>query len=285
VEAKTRFDHIYDRPDPRAYFEVLGDLGYREAANCQAVVDGLRSALPTRGRRPVVLDLCCSYGIVGALLRFDVTLADLDARYRGESARSRSAEQLADADRAWLAGRQRPDAPVVLGVDSADAAVRYGVRIGALDEGWAVNLEAGDPPAELADAMGRVDLVTVAGGVGYVTERTFARLLAAAPDPPPWVAALVVRMYPYDGIAATLADHGLVTERLSGVTFPRRRFAGDEERDGVLARLAARGIDPAGRESDGWYHAELYLSRPAADADPPVDKLLADVRPVPVGPY
>jgi hypothetical protein len=32
-----------------------------------------------------------------------------------------------------------------------------------------------------------------------------------------------------------------------------------------MARLADLGIDPAGRESDGWLHAEFFLARPEGE--------------------
>jgi hypothetical protein len=34
------------------------------------------------------------------------------------------------------------------------------------------------------------------------------------------------------------------------------------------------GVDPAGKEEEGWYHADLYLSRPAGEVSKaPVDEL------------
>ena len=49
-------------------------------------------------------------------------------------------------------------------------------------------------------------------------------------------------------------------------TFPQRRFENAGEREFVLRELAAAGVDPQGKEESGWYHADLYLSRPAEDA-------------------
>ena len=90
----------------------------------------------------------------------------------------------------------------------------------------------------------------------------------------PWVAAFAVRFVDYAPIAAVLERHGLVTEKLSVRTFPQRRFENDGERDHVLRELAAAGIDPAGKEDSGWYHADFYLSRTAAEAAVPLDELL-----------
>ena len=35
----------------------------------------------------------------------------------------------------------------------------------------------------------------------------------------------------------------------------------------LLERLSSLGIDPEGLESDGWYHAEAFISRPSEDCD------------------
>lgn len=79
------------------------------------------------------------------------------------------------------------------------------------------------------------------------------------------IVSFVLRMFPYDALAATLAEYGLVTERLAGATFVQRRFRDVEEFTKTLARLAERGIDTTGFESEGRFQAELYVSRPEAD--------------------
>ncbi len=73
-------------------------------------------------------------------------------------------------------------------------------------------------------------------------------------------------MFPYDAVAEALADHGLVTYRLTGQTFVQRRFADDEERKGVLARLAERDLVVTGLEDAGCLHAEFFLSVPTSAA-------------------
>jgi hypothetical protein len=71
-------------------------------------------------------------------------------------------------------------------------------------------------------------------------------------------------MFPYDRMAAALEAYGLVTERLGGATFVQRRFRDVEEFKRSLATLVDRGVDTAGFEAEGRFHAELFVSRPAA---------------------
>lgn len=285
-DGKAHFDDIYDQPDPRSYYRTLGALDYEIPQRALPVLQALVAALPAdpvADRPPRVLDVCCSYGINAALLRFDVSLDELHQRYTSEELGSLSPAELASADDAFFAARRRTEAPRVAGLDVAANAVAYGCRTGLLDDGWVEDLESVDPSPALAAELADVDLVTVTGGVGYIAEPTFARLAAGRDDrPAPWVASMVLRIYPYDAIAATLAEHGLVTEKLDGATFVQRRFADDAERDAALEGVLARGLDPAGLEGDGRFHAELYVSRPADDVvQRPLRALLDGVVPVP----
>lgn len=267
---KTNFGAIYDQRDPRAYFSTLRPYEY---VIPQHGADAFSRLIEARAPHPcTVLDLCCSYGIVGTLLRTDLRLDDLYAHYAAME--SRPAEDLRRADRTLIADHRREPAPRVIGLDVAPNAVAYGVDIAAMDAGVTDNLETGPPSDRLAELLADVDIIATTGGVGYVTEKTFDRLLRSCRETV-WVASLCLRTYDYTPIADTLAAHGLRTERMSR-TFRQRRFTGDDEREWATSRVVERGLDPAGKESDGWYHANLFLSRPEGDIGVPVDELLAD---------
>ncbi|MCA1695022.1 MAG: hypothetical protein LC749_09955, partial [Actinobacteria bacterium] len=93
----------------------------------------------------------------------------------------------------------------------------------------------------------------------------------------PWVAAFALRWVSYEDISDALSSYGLVTEKLEGYTFTQRRFTDETEREYVLEELAKMGIDTAGKEDTGWYHANFYLSRPVDEAEIPAEALLASV--------
>lgn len=278
-ESKANFDHVYDLPDPRGYFEALGSLDYLAPEHARHLFPVLLREIRAGGGPAGVLDLCCSYGVNAALLGHDLTLDDLYARYASPELAELSPDELLDADLKFYARHKHPVPPGIVGADSASNAVRYALRAGLLEAGFGENLETSDPSEAFRKAVGNVGLVTVTGGVGYVWERTFDRVLEsvaeARPDGrAPWVATLPARLVDYDALSALLSNHGLATEKLSARTFPQRRFADATEREHVLKELARLGVDPAGKEEEGWYHADLYLSRPAGEASKePVDEL------------
>jgi hypothetical protein len=271
LAGKVCFDDIYVRDDPRALYAALRPLDYQIPHHGQAII---RRLMGIRRRPETIVDLCCSYGVNAALLAHDVTLADLYEHYTAEPTTAIPGD-LDEQDRSYFAARRRSDAPRMIGLDLSAPAIAYAGRVGLLDAGFAENLEVDEPSAAFRSAVSGATLVTVSGGVGYITYRTFARVLDAI-ETPPWVVALVLREVSYAPIAETLADFGLVTERLARRTFRQRRFADGTEAEAALKRIDALGLSAAGVEDTGWYHAELFVSRPAAEAAVPLADLLPD---------
>ena len=278
-DGKARFDHIYNQPDPRPYFQTLEEFGYEIPGHGQAMFTLLVAKLrEQRGRKDLtVLDLCCSYGVNAALLNHELTLDALYQRYRSPVLAALSSQELAAADAEFYPQWRRESPLQVVGIDTAEQAVGYAARAGLLVEASHENLESKDPSERLSRRLRDVGLITVTGGIGYISERTFESVLSVTGGTP-WVAAFALRWVSFDPIAAVLDQHGLVTEKLTTKTFVQRRFTGEAERTYVLEELTRLGIDPTGKEEGGHYHADFYLSRPAADVRSlPLEDLGADV--------
>jgi len=263
--AKADFTSIYDQADPRAYFRTLGGLDYQIPQQSLPVLQAVLAASQRDGRPRTVLDVCCSYGINAALLRYDVQLAEIRARYADPASDDLSVEELIEADARFYAERRRsPDVPV-LGLDIAESAIDYACRAGLITGGFAEDLESADPSPVLAAGVREVGLIISTGGVGYVGHPTFDCLLQVVKSPEDlWLAVFVLRAFSYDDIAGMLAGYGLVTEHVPDVTFRQRRFADRSEYDAAIHDVELRGLDPAGKEAEGWYHAECFITRPAA---------------------
>jgi hypothetical protein len=271
LAGKACFDDIYTGADPRAYYAALRPLEYQIPHHAQQVV---RSLLRQRSGPETIVDLCCSYGVNAALFAHDLTLEDLYQHYATEVATDSLTELIAH-DRAYFASHRLADGPLVVGLDQSAPAIAYACAVGQLDAGFAEDLETAEPSAVLREAVEDATMITVCGGVGYITYRTFERVVSAAARPP-WVVALVLREVSYEPIAEALTRFGLVTERVPDRTFRQRRFADDEEAQAALKRIDALGLSATDKEDTGYYHAELFVSRPADEADVPIEKLLLD---------
>ena len=266
-DGKATFDNVYNHPDPRAYFATLGRLGYCIPEQAKPVFGSVIEALKEeRGTEvPTLVDIGCSYGVNAALLKYDLTIEDLYARYAEPQLRRLDTGTLLKRDAEFFSRQSvRADLNVV-GIDCAEKAVDYAAATGLLDAGVVADLESQPPSPAAAEQLAPVDLIISTGCVGYVTDTTFERILSEAAEPPPlpWVACFALRMFSYEPIASALAEHGLVTEKLEGQSFLQRRFESADEQAHVLRQLDALGVDPTGKEDRGFYHAEFYLSRPA----------------------
>ncbi|MEV0698896.1 hypothetical protein AB0I53_13405 [Saccharopolyspora sp. NPDC050389] len=270
---RTPFDEIYDQPDPRAYFSSLGRFGYRTPHHAQPVFRRLLAERAMSG--PVtVLDLCCSYGVNAALLNHHLTFDDLHTHYTSPHVAELETAELIERDKHFYAARRREDTVPVVGLDIAAPAIDYAVAVGLLDAGFTENLETETASPAFLRAAASANLITVTGGMSFLSARTFHQLLHAAAEPA-WVAAFVLRTGTYRPIADALAEHGLVTEVDAERTLVQRRFTDPEEQRYAIAAVAATGADPTGKETEGCYHTALHLSRPPQHLTTPYDSIIA----------
>ncbi|MCP9954074.1 class I SAM-dependent methyltransferase [Actinomadura madurae] len=260
---KISLDHIYTRPDPRDYFGTLRGLEYdipqQAKPHFQRLIGEIREAreLPSA----TVLDIGCSYGINAALVKYDVTMGELYDRYAGPDAGRHTRGTLLARDRELLRSREQADRLRFLGLDASENALSYALEAGFLDGAVHADLENGDPTEEQRAQLAGTDLVISTGCLGYITERTLSRVIDADPGRRPWMAHFVLRMFPFDPVAETLAAAGYETVRADGL-FQQRKFATREEQALVLDRLSHVGVDPSGLETEGRLYAQLYISRP-----------------------
>ena len=277
-EAKANMDHIYDQPDPRAYFRELRKHGYAIPGAAKPIFQKLISRLRHQRNDTVhVLDLGCSYGVNAALLKHDLSMPDLYDHWGEEDIAGIESEELIASDQRYFSNLDEQADITVTGLDQAESAVSFAEESGLLDEGLSINLETAPLPGAATKNLAQVDLVTSTGCVGYLTEKSFERLLPALMQGrSPWIGNFVLRMFPFDAIEDTLKEWGYVTEKLEGHTFVQRDFVSDEEQEQVLKQLRKRGIDSTGKESEGQLLAEFYLSRPADEvAASSIERLLA----------
>lgn len=277
---KIVLDHIYDKPDPVSYFATLGRLDYvipQEAGPVfRSAVQALRDL---RGHDQVrALDVGCSYGVNAAILKCGLSMAELRETYAPGRVAALDRDALVARDRALFAealGDPSADPCLdVAGLDVSAPAVDYALDTGLLDAGIVADLESAPLRARAAAVVAERDLVISTGCVGYISPVTFSHLLEAAGEEKPWMVHFVLRMFDFAPFADVLGAHGYVTETVER-TFPQRRFATPGERAAVLDNLSALGVDPSGKEDAGWYHADVFLSRPADQAGRAAGDILA----------
>lgn len=275
-ECKANFDRIYSEPDPREYYRVLFGLDYIIPDLAKGIFRDIISHLTEQKGRPIrVLDVGCSYGINAALIRHPLDIDRIAQRYLDLQSASLTTPEIIELDRKYFGSWPKMDVEII-GCDVSKPAIDYAIAAGLITHGIVGDFESQSiSPAAQAHLQG-VDLIISTGCIGYVTEKTFSKLLHAIGAPAPWVASFVLRMFPYAGMAALLDGAGLATEKFPGVTFVQRRFRSKIECTEIINSLEAQGIDTTNKEDDGLLHAEFFLSRPPnAMAGAPLEDILS----------
>lgn len=267
----TIFDDIYNLPDCRAYYRAMDHAGFRTAHYAAAAFRAVLAELKrVRGLSAAgVIDFASGYGIGGALTRHDVSLDDILSRYRDPWFDDATTEAVIAADRDWFAGHRRADQQDrSFGIDIADKALDYARAVGIFDEVFAENLQADEPSPALQNVLAATDLVIECGSVAHMLPTALDRVLAGAGGRSPWVITAPIRGNDTAEAMEIMADHGLTVEALDVPPFRHRRFADADEQARAIANAEARGHDTDGYETSGYFHAQLFLARPAAEATP-----------------
>jgi SAM-dependent methyltransferase len=270
---KIDVDDLYAAPTPVAYVQFLYAHDYRVPTHAspilKAVLAKLRALRNTKTLR--VLDLGCSYGIMSAFLRHDLDLAALYKHYGGAYDVRRSPEEIYRDDAGYFTASRRRNDLTIVGIDPSGPAVDYARATGLIDDGCALSLEDETPLVDdVTEVLSGLDLIFSTGVIGYAGVQTIRQLLAFNETTRPWLLNFVLRGVDYNPIGQFLASEGYVTARDRNV-YRQRKFAGEEERNRWFDNLRRQGIDASGYETTGYSCAELFLSRPAAEAaGPPV---------------
>lgn len=267
----TIFDDIYNLPDCRPYYRAMDHAGFRTAHYAGAAFRATLAELKrVRGLTSAgITDFASGYGIGGALTRFDVSLDDVLTRYRDPWFEDADTDAVFAADRDWFAGHRRGDhADAYFGIDIADKALDYAKTVGIFDEVFAENLQADAPSTRLEQALARTDLVIECGSVAHMLPAALDRVLAGAKGRTPWVITAPIRGNDTAEAMDVMARHGLTVEAIDVPPFRHRRFADADEQARAIANAKARGHATDGFESSGFFHAQLFLARPAHETTP-----------------
>ncbi|MDJ0933219.1 hypothetical protein [Breoghania sp.] len=268
-QTKTNLDLVNTHDDPREYFRVLQPLGYRLLDAAKPVLDTLINRLAERRPVPVnLLDLGASYGINAAILKYDLSFGELYSHWSQSHLEHIEPYEIINLDHRFFSALHNKRDITVTGVDMAPKAIEFAFKVGLLDAGFSANLEAEALPSSARDMLADIDLIVTTGCVGTITGRSFERLLeGVTKSEKPWIANFVLHTVPFDDVAAKLAEHGYVTEKMDDATFIQRRIADHDEKNQMMAQLKAHGLEPLPLEEKGLVATEFYLSRPKKEAE------------------
>jgi len=210
------------------------------------------------------LDLGCSYGVSGVLLKTSCSYQELVEFFRDKTSSEYSS--CVTESKRWLDSHVGREDVEVVGFDSSAEAVRFAMASRMIDKGITRNLEENE--SELTEdeksLIRQCDVIFSTGVIGYVTEKTVSPILDEfgrdVRGPLGAVAIMsVLELFDPEPIAESFTEHGYRFGRLP-IRMPQRRFVDEEEREGVLEALRDRGEPTAVQDSEGQMFASLCIA-------------------------
>ena len=262
--AKASFDAAYSAQTPHRYLQNMTTVDYRMADSMNPYLSAIVDASMPPQEPVKVLDIGCSYGMSGALLKTDCTYRDLAEFYRQEAS-SEYAACVVESQR-WLASHGMRGDVEVVGFDSSQEAVKFAAAAHMIDDGIALNLE--DEKSELthdeAHLIQECDVLLSTGAIGYVTDKTVNPILDefgtnASGSLGPVAVMSVLELFDPAPIAEAFTGHGYRFGHLP-VRMPQRRFVDEEEREGVIEALQQRGLPADALKSEDQMFAGLCIA-------------------------
>ena len=278
-EHKDDFDRLYDLEDPSPYFTALRTTDYRMPAVLAGALRAIHhpvSAARDAGDTLRVLDFACGYGVIGALLRHDVTMAEIYARYGERHWRPADARRYWEADGAFFAARRKESVTFEIGgIDVAGVALEYAATLGFLDRTYRENLVDHAPGERLRRFLRSADLVVESGSLGVLLSAAFERILDCCGDAGgPWFLYSPRPDVDWASLNALWAQRGYRAESLGTEPVRYRKPLGARERADMLRFTRALGKPDEAVMRNDCLLVELTLARPEADAgNPAIEKL------------
>lgn len=270
------FVRVYDLDDPSPYFAALRPSGYRMPAALVSALEAIHAPLGAArgaGDTPRVLDFACGYGVIGALLRHDVSMEGIFARYGEREWRPEDGRRYWEQDAAFFAARLREGAAFEIGgIDIAGNALDYARSLGFVDRAFHENVVDDAPSDALKHFLRGVDLVVESGALGVMLPDAFARILDCRGDEGrPWFLYCPRPDVNWSALNALWAERGYRTESFCGGPVRYRKPLDEQERTDMLRRSRALGRPGEAFMQGGYLLVDMTLARPEADAcNPPI---------------
>ncbi|WP_282611068.1 hypothetical protein [Pelagibius sp. Alg239-R121] len=264
-QQKRDFREIYNASEPTQYFSTMATLDYQIPENARPCIEFLLYELKSckRLEQLNILDIGCSYGVLSALIKYNLTLNFLYSVYTKEMFRESS--NISSVKYSLMPSRSYLN---FYGIDSSINAVKYAIDVGLLESGVGADLEQ-DGQVDLDKIPKDIDLIVSTGCFGYITDQTLMKILDHTYGcSRPVIVSFVMRPFDYSPAIDSLASIGYRTRQLNGQYFRQRKFFDRGEQNHIFNLVSETAMALSGDqipEADGYSYATLFVSEHQAD--------------------
>ncbi len=266
LKVKKDFTDIYTQDSPCEYLKEMDRLDYSISDSTKPLYNSIIEQLEDSLSRPVnVLDLGSSYGINSALMKYDLTMSDLNDFFLSESEPTRK------ETKQFYENCTSNDNMNFYQIDISEEALRFSEEMDLCERGMNVNLDA--EKLNLLGSLPKMDVVIATGCIGYIGYKAFSNLLKVIKNresnsieseteyAAPIFAFSVLRMFDMADIEEVfeMYDYSIVKSDIKPIR--QRNFSDAKEKADTISLLHGMDIDTEKYEDDGNFYADFYIAK------------------------
>ena len=266
LRVKKDFTDIYTQDSPYRYLKEMDRLEYSISDSTKPLYNSVIGQLEEELSRPInVLDLGSSYGINSSLIKYNLTMSELNNFFLNEP------EPTKKETRQFYEKCTSNDNINFYQIDISEEAIKFSEEMNLCERGINVDLEA--EKLNLLESLPKIDVVIATGCVGYIGHRAFSNLLKVIKNRQsnsiesekeyidPIFAFSVLRMFGMEGIEEVFEtnDYSIVKSDIKPIR--QRNFSDSKEKIQAISLLHGMGIDTKKYEDDGNFYADFYIAK------------------------
>jgi len=266
LKVKKDFTDIYTQDSPYKYLKEMDRLEYNISDSTKQLYNSIIKQLEDKLSRPInVLDLGSSYGINSSLIKYNLTMSELnDFFLNGTEPTRKETKQFYEECTS-------NDNVNFYQIDISEEALKFSEDMNLCERGINVDLEA--EKLNLLESFPKIDVVIATGCIGYIGYKAFANLLKLIKNRQsnyiesekeyvaPIFAFSVLRMFSMEDIEEVfeMYDYSIVKSDIKPIH--QRSFSDAKEKNQTISILHGMKVNTEKYEDDGNFYADFYIAK------------------------
>ena len=267
LKVKKDFTDIYTQDSPCSYLKEMDRLDYDISDSTKPLYNSIIEKLEETSSSSInILDLGSSYGINSALIKYNLTMSELNDFYLNGT------EPTIKKTKEFYEKCTSNDNINFYQIDISEEALKFSEDMNLCERGMNVDLEA--EKLDLLGSFPKIDLVIATGCIGYIGYKAFANLLKVIKNRQsnyikskkeyvaPIFAFSILRMFDMEDIEEVFEMHDYSIVKSDIKPIRQRNFSDPKEKDQTISILHDMKINTEKYEDDGNFYADFYIAKP-----------------------
>ena len=266
LKVKKDFTDIYTQDSPYEYLKEMNRLRYFIPDSTKPLYNSIIEQLENTLSRPInVLDLGSSYGINSSLMKYNLTMSELNNFFlNGSKPTKKETKQFYEKCTS-------NDNVNFYQIDISEEALKFSEEMDLCKRGMNVDLEA--EKLNLLESLPKMDVVIATGCIGYIGYKAILNLLKVIKNRQsnsieseteciaPIFAFSVLRIFDMVDIKEVFEMHGYSIVKSDIKPIRQRNFSDSKEKTQTISLLHDMGMDTEKYEDDGNFYADFYIAK------------------------